>query len=79
MRTNFRKDTENHEGPKFIGYDDFEEAIEEMGLMSKQADLGTLQWQWDLLKPDSYAIRFVGDITIYTEILETYDEEGMKG
>lgn len=79
MGLRFRKDIDNVDETRFIEYDSFDEALEEMGLASKQADLGTLQWQWDLLTSGTYAMRFVRDIVIYTEITGTYNGRGMEG
>jgi len=45
----------------------------------READQGTLTWQWELINPGTYAIRIAGGLLIFSEILEDYKEVGMQG
>ena len=39
----------------------------------------TLNWQWELINPATFAIRIAHDLLIFSEILEDYKEVGMQG
>ena len=39
----------------------------------------TLNWQWELINPGTFAIRIAHGLLIFSEILEDYKEVGMQG
>ncbi|MHA2023572.1 MAG: hypothetical protein ACTSWQ_07910 [Candidatus Thorarchaeota archaeon] len=62
-----------------IPVDSWEEAEEILGRQKREADQGTLNWQWELINPGTYAIRIASGLLIFSEIMEDYKEIGMQG
>jgi len=65
--------------PEFTPVDSWEEAEEIMDRQKRAAAQGTLNWQWELINPGTYAIRIAGGLLIFTEVLEDYKEVDMQG
>jgi len=53
--------------------------MEILDRQKREADQGTLTWQWELINPGTYAIRIVSGFLFFSEILEDYKEVGMQG
>ncbi len=65
--------------PKFTPVDSWEEAEEIMDRQRLDAAQATLNWQWELINPGTFAIRIAHGLLIFSEILEDYKEVGMQG
>jgi len=65
--------------PEFTPVDSWEEAEEMMDQANRTANQATLNWQWELLNPGSYAIRISNGLLIFTEITHDYSEVRMQG
>ncbi len=65
--------------PEYTPVDSWEEAEEIMDRQKRDAAQDTLNWQWELINPGTFAIRIANGLLIFTEILEDYKEVGMQG
>ncbi len=65
--------------PEFTPVDSWEEAEEIMDRQRIDAAQATLNWQWELINPGTFAIRIAHGLLIFSEILEDYKEVGMQG
>ncbi|TFG98947.1 hypothetical protein E4H12_04470 [Candidatus Thorarchaeota archaeon] len=64
---------------RFTPVDSWDEAMEILDRQKREADQHTLNWQWELITPGSFAIRIADGLLIFSEILEDYKEVGMQG
>ncbi|MGY5854067.1 MAG: hypothetical protein RTU92_10905 [Candidatus Thorarchaeota archaeon] len=65
--------------PEFTPVEDWDEAMDIIDRQKREAAQATLEWQWKLINPGTYAIRIAGDLLIFTEVLEDYKEVDMQG
>jgi hypothetical protein len=63
----------------FRSYDNIEDALADIEGERIEADKAELDWQWELLREGTYAMRVVHGLLIFTEIEKEYTHPDMKG
>ncbi|MDF1539426.1 MAG: hypothetical protein P1Q69_11050 [Candidatus Thorarchaeota archaeon] len=64
---------------RFEGYEDFEDALADIQGERIEADKAVLNWQWELLREGTYAMRVAHGLLIFTEIEKEHSHPDMKG
>ena len=64
---------------RFTPYDNWEKALRDMNEARYDTDRAVLRWQWDDLIPGTFAIRIADGLSVYTEVVDDYKKDDMKG